>query len=119
MKGLPAHRSISRTWTKAKSSHGFPLLERAAPRLPQPHMPGQSVHGICIALDGGLAESRQGNEIGSPLTDALEFLVNTAKAGIDVQISTHRPQNAVWNWLRVHCPGMEHIVHVSPQPPPP
>jgi hypothetical protein len=106
--------------TRAKSSHGFPLLERAEPRLPQPHMSAQSnTPSICISLDGCLAEARRGNEIGSPIPDALEFLADVTAAGIDVQISTRRPQNVVWNWLRVNAPGMENIVHVSPQPPPP
>ena len=104
---------------KAKSSHGFPLLERAAPRLPQPHMSGQSTASVCVALDGGLAEARRGNEIGPPIPDALEFLADVTAAGIDVQISTHRPQNVVWDWLRVHCPGTEQVVHVTPHPPPP
>jgi len=104
---------------RPKSTHGFPLLERSTPKLPAPHMSGQSKNGICMPLDGGLAEYRQGNEIGTPLPSALEFLINAANAGIEVQISTHRPQNVVWNWLRVHSPGMESIVHVSPQPPPP
>jgi hypothetical protein len=104
---------------RPKSSHGFPLLERSTPHLPAPHMPGQGAPGVSISLDGALAEPRQGNEIGSPIPEGLEFLVNATAAGIDVQISTHRPQNLVWNWLRVHCPGMENIVHVSPQPPPP
>jgi hypothetical protein len=104
---------------KAKSSHGFPLIERAEPRLPQPHMPGQGSPGVSLAFDGGLVEARQGNEIGTPIPEGLEFLANATAAGIDVQISTHRPQNLVWEWLRVHCHGMENIIHVSPQPPPP
>jgi hypothetical protein len=104
---------------RRKSSHGFPLIERSKPRLPQPHMSAQSTPSICIALDGGLAEARRGNEIGTPIAEGLEFLADVAAAGIDVQISTHRPQSVVWEWLRVHCPGMENIAHVSPQPPPP
>jgi hypothetical protein len=104
---------------RAESSHGFPALERSIPKLPTPHMPGQSQNGICMPLDGGLAEYRRGNEIGSPFPAALEFLVKAVKAGIEVQISTHRPRNSVWDWLRVHCPGMENMVHVSPHPPPP
>jgi hypothetical protein len=103
--------------TRAKSSHGFPLLERAEPRLPQPHMSAQSTPSICISLDGCLAEARRGNEIGTPIQEGLEFLVNTVQAGIDVQICTHRPQNVVWGWLHLHCPGMENVVQVSPHPP--
>jgi hypothetical protein len=104
---------------RPESSHGFPALGRAEPKLPAPHMSGQGQNGICMPIDGGLAEYRQGSEIGPPIPAALEFLVNAVKAGIDVQVSTHRARNSVWNWLRVHSPGMEHIVHVSPQPPPP
>jgi hypothetical protein len=105
--------------SRPKSSHGFPLLERATPHLPAPHMPGTSKTGICIALDGGLAECRIGNEIGSPLPGSVEFLNNATASGIDVQIITHRPQHNVWQWLRVHFPGMEHVIHVSHSPPTP
>jgi hypothetical protein len=102
---------------RRKSSHGFPLIERPEPRLPQPHMSSESTPSICISLDGGLAEARRGNEIGTPIQEGLEFLVNATAAGIDVQICTHRPQNVVWGWLHLHCPGTENVVQVSPHPP--
>jgi hypothetical protein len=104
---------------RSESSHGFPLLERATPKMPAPHIPGQSDNRVCMAMDGGLAEYRRGPEIGSAIPEALEFMVNAAKSGLGVQICTDRPQNLVYQWLRIHAPGMEHVVHVTPHPPPP
>jgi len=104
---------------RPQSSHGFPALERPTPKLPVPHMPGQTQNLVSMALDGGLSECRRGFEIGSPIPGALEFLVSAAKAGIELQVCTDRPQGSVYQWLRVHFPGTEHVVHVTPHPPPP
>ena len=104
---------------RPESSHGFPLLERSTPKLPAPHMPGQNQNRVCMAMDGGLSECRQGHEIGSPIPAGLEFLANAAKSDVDIQICSDRPQNLVYQWLRIHAPGMEHVVHVTPHPPPP
>ena len=78
--------------TKAKSSHGFPCLNVSGQVASASHVK-RSTASVCVALDGGLAEARRGNEIGSPIPEALEFLADVTAAGIDVQISTHRPQS--------------------------
>jgi hypothetical protein len=36
---------------RPQSSHGFPALERPTPKLPVPHMPGQTQNLVCMALD--------------------------------------------------------------------
>jgi hypothetical protein len=74
---------------------------------------------LCLALDGFLTEPRQGSEIGSPVAAAIDFVLSAHHAGYQLQICTDRPQQIVWDWLRIHCHGLESLIHVSPALPPP
>lgn len=104
---------------RPKSSHGFPALERSTPRMPRPHMSVEGAPCVCLAFDGGLAQSRRGNEIGPPIPEGLKFLTDATEAGIEVRICTHRSRDVVYEFLRIKAPGLEDIIQASPQPPPP
>lgn len=102
---------------RPKSSHGFPLLERAKPKLPDHHMEADSERTICLSLDGGLSEYRLSGAIGPPLPGMTEFLAAAVESNLSILLCTDRSRSECYEWLRIHCPGAERIVQVSNHPP--